>query len=322
MQRIWHLVDGVAPTDATVLIQGESGTGKEVIARTLHRHSPRSARAFVAVNCGAVVATLAESELFGHERGAFSGATDRRIGVFEAANGGTLLLDEVSELPLALQSKLLRVIQEREVIRVGSTRPQHIDVRIVATSNRDLVQMVGDGTFREDLFYRLNVFPLRVPPLRDRISDLPYLAHAIADSLARRSRRSRRLPVDGESILTPDGINALATHPWPGNVRELHNVIERCLVFAPHGRIDSGTVRQALGLRAGVATTLSLAATKAPTATLAQVEQDLIVARLETCSGNRTHAAKSLGISIRTLRNKLRDYRQRGVSFPQPGSGL
>ncbi len=312
MRRTWELVQGVGPTAATVLISGESGTGKEVIARALHACSPRSHRPFIAVNCGAVVASLAESELFGHEKGAFSGATERRMGVFEAANGGTLLLDEISELPLQLQAKLLRVLQEREVVREGSTQPRKLDVRIIATSNRDLREMVRNQTFREDLFYRLNVFPLLLSPLRARLTDLPILVDAILTDLGKR--------FGCQPTVNHGALEALARHNWPGNIRELRNVLERCLVLSQAGNLDRHAVRCALGLHPAHQTWASESADALPmeASTLADLEREVILSRLAALEGNRTRAARSLGISLRTLRNKIRDYRALGHFVPEP----
>jgi len=321
MRRTWDLVRGVGPTPTSVLITGESGTGKEVVARMLHALSPRSKRPFVAVNCGAVVSTLAESELFGHEKGAFSGAVDRRAGVFEAADGGTLLLDEVSELPLPLQAKLLRVLQEREVVRVGSTRPRPIDVRVIATSNRDLPEMVRRGEFREDLFYRLNVFPLRLPPLRARLVDLPLLAEGIVAQLT--------VEANYAPSLSPGALETLAAYAWPGNIRELRNVLERALILSQGRSLCSDDVHRALNLRADQIRSAAHGVTfgddlddSLDDATLADLERDIILQRLARLEGNRTHAARSLGISLRTLRNKIRDYRSAGFAVPEPARAL
>jgi len=315
MAETLHLAREVARTDTTVLITGETGTGKEVLARLVHDASPRAARPFVAINCGALPAPLIESELFGHERGAFSGAVERRLGYFEAAREGTLLLDEVSELPTELQTRLLRVLQEREVQRVGGSRTIPIDVRVIATTNRDLRAMVGRGELRKDLYYRLNVFPLRVPPLRDRPGDLEPLALTLIDRLAARMGRSAPL-------LTSAALERLARHPFPGNVRELANVLERALVLvgaAPGAAIEARHLMiDALGVG------LELVPTPVhhgeSGATLRDLERQRILRVLDACGGNRTHASRQLGISIRTLRNKLRDYRGRGIPVPAPPS--
>ncbi|MEZ4265410.1 MAG: sigma-54 dependent transcriptional regulator [Myxococcota bacterium] len=313
MQRVLTLARGVAVTPATVLLTGESGTGKEVLARWIHALSPRVRYPFVAVNCGAMPATLVESELFGHERGAFSGATERRVGRFEAAHRGTLLLDEISEMPLTLQTRLLRVLQEREIQRVGGSTPIAIDVRVVATTNRDLRQMVAEGSFREDLYYRLNVFPVHVPPLRDRMEDAPALIEAILSRLAIRFER-------GPFTLGAGAMARLAACAWPGNVRELSNVLERAVVLAPDGRISSEQL--IIDTPLGPVGALQASSSAGGGARLEDLEQQTILQVLDGCGGNRTHAAERLGISIRTLRNRLRDYRERGVEVPGPSSGV
>jgi transcriptional regulator with GAF, ATPase, and Fis domain len=224
-------VEQVAETDATVLILGETGTGKELIARAIHARSPRRDRALVSVNCAAMPESLVESELFGHEKGAFTGATARREGRFAMADGGTIFLDEVGELPLHLQAKLLRVVQHSEFEPVGSSKTRRVDVRVIAATNRDLLQASRDGTFREDLYYRLNVFPLQVPPLRERAEDIPLLASAFAERYARRSGRTLE-------PLSESCIRRLQSYSWPGNVRELQNVIERAVIISRDGRLD------------------------------------------------------------------------------------
>ncbi|MCB9728904.1 MAG: sigma 54-interacting transcriptional regulator [Deltaproteobacteria bacterium] len=313
MQRVLMLGRGVAATPATVLLTGESGTGKEVLARWIHQLSPRARFPFVAVNCGAMPATLVESELFGHERGAFSGATERRVGRFEAAHRGTLLLDEISEMPLALQTRLLRVLQEREIQRVGGTAPIAIDVRVVATTNRDLRRMVADGSFREDLYYRLNVFPIHLPPLRERMEDLPALVEAILARLAPRFGHDA-------CRVSRDALSALAAASWPGNVRELANVLERGVVLAPGGCI--GTEHLVIDAPMESVGARREGTRPAASETLEDLERQTILQVLDGCGGNRTHAAEQLGISIRTLRNRLRAYRERGVEVPEPASGV
>jgi two-component system response regulator FlrC len=307
MLRILHTLEGVAISQATILIQGESGTGKEVLARYVHGRSPRAHRPFVAVNCAALPDGLLESELFGYERGAFTGAVARRPGKFEQAHGGTLLLDEVSEMNLALQAKLLRVIQEREVDRLGGKGAVPVDIRIIATTNRSLRGEVEAGRFREDLYYRLHVFPITVPPLRERLLDIPGLvAHFVLASSARNQKA-----ITG---VTPETEQLLLRRAWKGNVRELENVIERAVLvadgplllpehIAPDAReIPQGTASAA---HPGAGT-----AHGAPPVSIWEMERDLIIRTLERVNGNRTHAAKLLDISIRTLRNKLREYRQ------------
>tara|TARA_B100000674_G_C37919042_1_gene952383 strand:+ start:470 stop:1537 length:1068 start_codon:yes stop_codon:yes gene_type:complete len=318
MQRVLQLSRGVAPTPATVLITGESGTGKEVLARMIHSRSTRSSMPYVAVNCGAVVSSLAESELFGHEKGAFSGAIERRIGRFEAANKGTILLDEISEMPYSLQTKLLRVLQEREIYRVGSTNPIPVDVRVIATSNRDLKQMVAEGTFREDLYYRLNVFPIHVPPLRERLEDVPELAEVILNRLCYRFGRPM-VRVSSRARQT------LSRYAYPGNVRELHNVLERALILSNGAEVDASDILFDDDTSTFEDSTVQVSSGAAPKyafsegATLAEIEQQVILSALDEYDGNRTHASQTLGISVRTLRNRLREYREQGIFIPEPG---
>ncbi|WP_404424016.1 sigma 54-interacting transcriptional regulator [Nibricoccus sp. IMCC34717] len=388
MLRLRTLIERVAPTDATVLITGENGTGKEMIARELYRHSPRRNEPYIKVNCAALSENLIESELFGHEKGSFTGATDRREGRFELANRGTLLLDEVSEIPPGLQAKLLRVLQEREFERVGGTKTIKVNVRILATSNRDLMQFVEKGHFRSDLYYRLNVFPVQVPPLRERVEDVPVLAEAFL----RRFARKHGLKLPGFS---DNAQRALCDYSWPGNVRELQNTIERAVILSEDGRPVSTA---ALGLptlsRSSIAFTqppIPVAAarppeppfepqppvapidtspypqssapfgsyaepTRAPMSApapalppfspphasqpsqgsqdpfggeerslavedaspdevvpLDELEKRAILAALKSTGGNRTRTADLLRISIRTLRNKLNEYRGQGI---------
>lgn len=310
----------VAGSEASVLIVGESGTGKEVLARHLHRRSRRAAGAFVALNCAAIPETLLESELFGHERGAFSGAVARRVGKFEAADGGTLLLDEISEMDVRLQAKLLRALQEREIDRLGGSGPVRVNVRILATSNRDLPAEVAAGRFREDLYFRLNVVSLRVPPLRERPADVP----ALAEHYARRYAEVNGLPF---RPLLPVALARLAAHSWRGNVRELENTIHRAVLLADGPAIGPEAIELAPG---GSTAPASLAADPASLAgvaglvgrTMDDVERELILETLSHTLGNRTHAATILGISIRALRNKLKDYAQAGVPVPPPPGGM
>jgi two-component system response regulator FlrC len=313
MREVLAAALDVAAAGTTVLLLGDSGTGKEVLARHIHALSTRAAAPWVAVNCAALPGELLESELFGHERGAFTGASERRIGRIEQADGGTLLLDEVSELPLPLQAKLLRVLQEREVDRVGGGRPVRVDVRIIATSNRDLAQMVARKEFRADLYYRLCVFPIALPPLRERREDIPALAaHLLTTIAAREGRPAPQL--SGEALV------ALGQQDFPGNVRELGNVIERALLRC------RGPVLLAahLGAAAGATgTPLCVPEAVAPSAPgpftlgslrLEELERLAIGEALRRVGGNRTHAARLLGISLRTLRNKLRAYRESQTS--------
>jgi DNA-binding NtrC family response regulator len=325
MQAVMSLADQVAASDASILITGESGVGKEVVARYVHQKSRRAARPFISVNCAAIPENLLESELFGHEKGAFTGAVARRIGKFEEANGGTLLLDEISEMDGRLQAKLLRALQEREIDRVGGTRPVKVDIRILATSNRDLAQAVRDGSFREDLLYRLNVVNLRLPPLRERPGDVAPMA----EFFVRKYAAANGLP---DRPLSAEARRRLAAHRWPGNVRELENAMHRAVLLASGPEIDEAAIRLPDGqplspsdLQARTAQAASFAAESASRGfvgqTVAEMEQQLILDTLSHCLGNRTHAANILGISIRTLRNKLKEYSDAGVAVPPPQQG-
>jgi two-component system response regulator HydG len=297
MMSIIDTLRRVAPTEATLLILGESGTGKEVVANGVHENSPRSSGPFVAVNCAAIPENLLESELFGYEKGAFTGAVSSRGGRIAAAHGGTLFLDEVAEMPAALQAKLLRFIQEREVQPLGSSRGRKVDVRILAATNRDLGEEIAAGRFREDLFYRLNVVSVEIPPLRGRREDIPLLAAHFLEIFGRRHQREVR-------GITGEGMDLLLAHPWPGNVRELENTIERAVVLGrdsmltpgdlfPSGLPAEGTPRPPAAAAAG--------------RTLKEAEVEMIRQTLERTGGNRTRAAKELGISRQTLLNKLKE---------------
>jgi DNA-binding NtrC family response regulator len=305
MEQLRELIHKVARTQATVLIQGESGTGKELVARAIYRASPRAAAPFIKVNCAAIPENLIESEFFGHEKGAFTGALTKREGRFELAHTGTILLDEISEISPGVQAKLLRVLQERELERVGGNRTIKVDVRVLATTNRNLEQSVARKEFRQDLFFRLNVVPVRVPPLRDRREDIPLLA----GHFLRRFARKHGVPVTDAS---KDCMKALAAHHWPGNVRELQNVLERAVILCG----EEGTLQPShLGFTSLDTTDskalLDFAPDDASTSdplTLDELEKRQILRVLAQCQSNRTHAAKKLGISIRTLRNKLHEY--------------
>ncbi|MEK7355033.1 MAG: sigma-54 dependent transcriptional regulator [Bdellovibrionota bacterium] len=295
MKRIVAMAENVATSRATILIAGESGTGKEVLARLIHTRSPRSSKRLVAVNCAAIPGELLESELFGYEKGAFTGATQSKIGKFELANDGTFLLDEISELPILLQAKLLRVIQEGEVERLGGKAPVKVNVRLIATTNRDLAQMVKDGQFREDLYYRLNVVPLHVPPLRQRPKDIEMLAVFFAEV-------SGHMNGKGARALTQEAVLKLKQWNWPGNVRELENVIERSVLMSTSETLSADEILIS-GFKP-MAPEWDLT----PGMTVAEAERRLIMKTLEHTSQNRTQAARLLGISIRTLRNKLHEY--------------
>ncbi len=307
MQSLRSLIRKVARTQATVLIQGESGTGKELVARALYRESARANAPFIKVNCAAIPENLIESEFFGHERGAFTGAMTKREGRFELAHGGTILLDEISEVSPSVQAKLLRVLQERELERVGGNRTIKVDVRVIATTNRDLEQSVEKKEFRQDLFFRLNVVPIPVPPLRDRFEDVPQLA----EEFMRRFNRKHGVHARG---FTDEAVQVLKHHEWPGNVRELQNVIERAVILCgDNGMLEPdhlGLGASAQPASASLVVSCSIEPAKAAGAfpTLEELEKHHIFAALDRCKGNRTHAAKMLNVSIRTLRNKLHEY--------------
>ena len=325
MARVVKLAQQIAPSDASVLITGESGTGKEVLARYVHSKSNRARAPFISVNCAAIPEALLESELFGHEKGAFTGAVARRIGKFEEASGGTLLLDEISEMDVRLQAKLLRALQERVIDRVGGSRPVPVDIRVLATSNRNLAEAVREGKFREDLLYRLNVVNLKIPPLRERPADILELAQ----HFVRKYSEANGIPL---RPLSADARRALVVNRWPGNVRELENTIHRAVLLATGPEIGVDAIRAPDGARleesGGPGPAVTHAALTAEQVTrslvgrtVADVERDLILETLKHCLGNRTHAANILGISIRTLRNKLNEYAAEGVAIPPPGGG-
>lgn len=304
MRQIYALIEQVAPSSASVLITGESGTGKELVARTIHNLSTRKDSPFVAINCSAIPETLMESELFGYEKGAFTGAASRRQGCFELADSGTLLLDEIGEMPTLLQAKLLRVLEERTVRRLGSTREIPVDVRLLAATNKDPHDSVRRGQFREDLLYRLNVITIDMPPLRDRLEDIPLLTQHLVTQLAERHQRPAR-------FLAAGALEVLRAHNWPGNVRELRNSIERAVIICSGEAIE----RHHLApypvdqrMRARSEDTISL-----PVGTpLEEVERRMIMRTLQKTENNKTRAAELLGISLKTLHNKLRLYRERG----------
>ena len=333
MKRVLSMADQIAPSDASVLITGESGTGKEVIARYIHQKSHRSSKPFIAVNCAAIPDNLLESELFGHEKGAFTGAMARRVGKFEEANTGTLLLDEISEMDVRLQAKLLRAIQEREIDRVGGTKPVPVDIRILATSNRNLMEEVQKGRFREDLYFRLNVIMIDLPPLRLREGDITLIGQHFIDKYSKANGLPSRRLTDAAKA-------KMLGYRWTGNVRELENTMHRAVLMAQGNQIDEMAIMlpehypSATAAPATPAPVQAAAPATSPALppsgyaapvghapqsatsgiqtlvgrTVADVEKDLIVQTLDQCLGNRTHAANILGISIRTLRNKLHQY--------------
>jgi DNA-binding NtrC family response regulator len=300
MQDIMRLIEQAAPSAASVLITGETGTGKEVVARTLHQLSPRSSRPFVAINCSAIPETLMESEIFGHEKGAFTGAAERRIGCFELADGGTLLLDEIGEMPVLTQTKLLRVLEDHKVRRLGSKTETPVNVRVLAATNKDPGQAVSDGHLRQDLYYRLNVFHIHLPPLRDRKQDLPLLAeHILRDLNAKHNRQVRGLQ--------PEVADLFQGYSWPGNIREVRNVLERALIVCDRDLIGRAHLPDDFG-RGRAAGSSDLSSLRFPPgATVDAVERELILQTLATTS-NKTRAAELLGISLKTLHNKLKEY--------------
>jgi DNA-binding NtrC family response regulator len=288
MVEIYKTVSRAAPTDATVLIEGETGTGKELVARMIHGNSPRASQAFVPVDCASIAPTLLESELFGALKGAYTGADRDRIGVFEAAHRGTVLLDEIGDIELGFQLKLLRFLQEREVRPLGASRSKQVDVRVIAATNRSLQKLVEDGKFREDLWFRVNVVRITIPPLRDRRGDIPLLARFFVNKYNQRYSR--------EVKLTESGVKAMQEHPWPGNVRQLQHLIERLTILTPNDRIDSEAVDDALD---------AMESHDHPVETLADAEGEQIRRVLAATGGNKSRAAQILGIERKTLYRKL-----------------
>ena len=318
IKAVLEMADQVAPSNASILISGDSGTGKELMAHYIHKKSLRKNGPFISLNCAAIPENLLESELFGHERGAFTGAVARRIGKFEEAGGGTLFLDEISEMDINLQAKLLRAIQEKEIDRIGSNKPVKVDIRLVATTNRNLEREVKAGTFRQDLYFRLNVINLQLPSLSERKADIPKLAKFFTDKFADQNG----LP---NKPLSEAALDKLLNHNWPGNIRELENVMHRAVLIARGDQIgpeaigvgtESSIAQKAAQTMQQNSGTGNTAADQMVGMTVAEVERNLIVKTLDKCLGNRTHAATILGISIRTLRNKLKQYADEGVAVP------
>jgi len=323
MAKTIAMADQIAPSDASIMITGESGTGKEVIARYIHKKSKRAGNLMISVNCAAIPENLLEAELFGHEKGAFTGAVARRIGKFEEADGGTILLDEISEMAMHLQAKLLRVLQEREVDRIGGNKPVKVNIRVLATSNRNMQEEVKKGTFREDLYFRLNVITLDMPSLRNRRDDIKPLAEHFIEKYS----KANGLPV---KKLADAALAKLMAYSWPGNVRELENSMHRSVLMASGNMIETDNILlqgapEPIQEKAGNTITMAKPASGNTGGlvgrTVDSVEQELIIDTLNYCLGNRTHAANILGISIRTLRNKLKQYTEQGAAIPPSATG-
>ena len=297
------MVNKVAKTEASVLITGENGTGKELVARELYRNSMLAKQPYIRVNCAAISETLMESEFFGHEKGSFTGATERREGRFELADGGTILLDEISEIAPSLQAKLLRVLQEKEFERVGGNKTIQVKVRVLATTNRDLMEQVKKGDFREDLYYRLNVFPISVPPLRDRGTDILLLANSFL------IRHARKHGID-EIAFSKNCEKAIESHSWPGNVRELENAVERAVILSEKGKQIEGDLLglNSVSVKPSNNTDKSISDSDGGLESMEDVEKKHIKNILDACGGNRSNAAKKLGLNVRTLRNKIKQY--------------
>ncbi|MGA8669762.1 MAG: sigma-54 dependent transcriptional regulator [Terracidiphilus sp.] len=304
MQDIFGLIEQIAPSNVSVLITGESGTGKELVARTLHDLSPRKPRPFVAVNCAAIPETLIESELFGHEKGSFTGAVERRAGCFELATGGTLLLDELGEMPAGTQAKLLRVLEERKLRRIGGRTEQDVDVRVLAATNRDPAEAIARGELRSDLFYRLNVFHIDLPPLREHVEDLPAMAEAMISEM--NQKHGKKVSGVGQSIL-----DRMMAYDWPGNARELRNTIERAVVLCPDGApLEAAHLPPAFGKAQAQSMPVfdaNIVSVRVGT-TVDEAERLLIMRTLESTGQNKTRAAEILGVSLKTLHNKLKEY--------------
>jgi len=301
MQEVMRVIEMSAPSSASVLITGETGSGKEIVARTLHKLSPRATGPFVAINCSAIPETLMESEIFGHERGAFTGAAERRIGCFELADGGTLLLDEIGEMPAPTQAKLLRVLEDRKVRRLGSKTETPVDVRVLAATNKDQEQSVANGGLRQDLYFRLNVFHIHLPPLREHKEDIPLLAeHILRDINAKHSKNVRGI---GAEVL-----DIFMSHTWPGNIRELRNVLERAAIMSEKDLISRSSLPGEFGKLASKSPS-DLSGIKFPIGTTVDaMERELIVQTLQATGNNKTRAAELLGVSLKTLHNKLKEY--------------
>jgi DNA-binding NtrC family response regulator len=311
MQEVMRQVEMAAPSTASVLITGETGSGKEMVARSIHMLSPRSERPFIAINCSAIPESLMESEIFGHERGAFTGAAERRVGCFELADGGTLLLDEIGEMPAQTQAKLLRVLEDRTVRRLGSKVETPVDVRVVAATNKNPEQAVADGHLRQDLYFRLNVFHIHLPPLREHKEDLPLLIEHLLGEIS--EKHGKKVSGVGADVM-----DLFKSYPWPGNVRELRNVLERAAIASDRGTITRQHLPSDFG-HAPAAASTGLAGMRFPVGTTVDaVERELIVQTLAATSQNKTRAAELLGISLKTLHNKLKEYEAGRKNASQP----
>src|SRR6202163_4469971 len=311
MQEVMHLVEQVAPSSASVLITGETGSGKEILARTIHRLSPRTDRPFIAINCSAIPESLMESEIFGHERGAFTGAAERRLGCFELADGGTLLLDEIGEMPAPTQAKLLRVLEDGKVRRLGSKVETPVDVRLLAATNQNPEQAVADGRLRQDLYFRLNVFHIHLPPLREHKADLALLIDHLLVEIS--DKHGKKISGVGADVM-----ELFKSHPWPGNVRELRNVLERAAIASDRETITRQHLPADFG-RAPAVAGLGLGGVRFPLGTTVDnVERELILQTLASTSQNKTRAAEMLGISLKTLHNKLKEYEAGRKNASQP----
>ena len=310
MLHIREIIDQIKDANVPVLISGESGTGKEIIARSIHRHSSRNNEPFVGVNCAALPSNLLESELFGYEKGAFTGAHQRHVGKFEQANNGSLLLDEITEMDPNLQAKLLRVLQEKEVERIGGTGPIPVNTRIIATTNRNISRQVAEKKFRQDLYYRLYVIHIEVPPLRARNGDVQLLSQTFLDNFCRQFNKQ-------PMTFSPQAIEKLRSHHWPGNVRELQNIIQRTVLLATGSVIDANDIPLNVTQQQSEEWIQTLPIGRR----LKDVETQFILQTLKNHQGNRTHAAKTLGISLRTLRNKINEYQAEGLEVTAPSTG-
>ena len=312
MHSVMHQVEVASPSTASVLITGETGSGKEIVARSIHMLSPRSGRPFVAINCSAIPESLMESEIFGHEKGAFTGAAERRIGCFELADGGTLLLDEIGEMPAQTQAKLLRVLEDRKVRRLGSKTETPVDVRVLAATNKNPEQAVADGHLRQDLYFRLNVFHINLPPLREHKDDLPLLVEHLLEDIS--EKHGKKVTGVGTDVM-----DLFKSYPWPGNVRELRNVLERSAIACDRGTIGRQHLPPEFGHAPATTVSSELSGIRFPVGTTVDaVERELILQTLAATNQNKTRAAELLGISLKTLHNKIKEYEAGRTDASQP----